>query len=102
MKVAGFAAFHGFRAWGVVGGDKVDEAFAQRLPELVAIFGVTDGRGAFVEGAAVGDVFGGEVEVVRAGFDGDGETVFFGLTDVVERLGGGEVHDVEAEAVFAA
>jgi len=55
-----------------------------------------------MEGAAVGNFFGGEVEVVRAGFYGDGEAFFFRAADVGERLGGDEMDDVEAEAIFAA
>ena len=42
------------------------------------------------------------MEVVGTGFDGDGEAFGACGFEVVEREGGGEVDDVEAELVLAA
>jgi hypothetical protein len=77
-------------------------AVAQALPEGFAVGAGADGRGALEGGGAVGDVFGGEVEVVRAAFRGDGQA--FGAGGGEQRQGerGAEVDDVDACAVLAA
>ena len=64
-----------FRTWAgrVVGGDEVDDAAAQGLPELFAIGGTADGWSTLEERCAVGDVFGGDVQEVGASLDGDGK-----------------------------
>ena len=61
-----------------------------------------DGRSALEEGCAVGDLLGGKVEVVGAGFDGDGQAFGAGGLQLVERERCGEVDDVQAEAVLTA
>ena len=74
-------ALHVRRAGGVVGGDEVDGAVDEGLPELFAVGGAADGGRGLAEGGAVGivlDGFGGEVEEVRAGFDGDGKAFALG------------------------
>ena len=86
----------------MVGDDEVDGAVAEGLPEGFAVGAAADGRRALEEGGAVGDVFGGEVEVVGAGFDGDGKAFGAGGVEHGEGVRGGEVDDVEAEAVLAA
>lgn len=86
----------------MVGGDEVDDAFADCFPQLFAVLRAADGWGAFVESAAVGDGFSGEVEVVGAGFDTDGEALFACLAEIVESLRGDEVDNVEGKAEFAA
>jgi hypothetical protein len=90
------------RAGGVVGGDEVDEAGLEGLPQLLAVVAGADGWGALGEGVAVADVFGGEVEIVGAGFDGEGKAFLSGGGDEWEGARGGEVDDVEAETMGAA
>jgi hypothetical protein len=86
----------------MIGGHEVDFARGECLPEVLAISGGADGRGAFVKGAAVGDGFRSEIQIMRAGFDGDGETFGAGLAQIGEGLRGGEMNDVERKAVFTA
>ena len=85
----------------MVGDDHVDDAIAEGLPEGLLVGVVADGWGALEEGCSVRDVFGGEVEVMGAGFDGDGEAFGACSFEVVEGEGGGEMDDVEAEVVLA-
>ncbi len=56
--------------------------------------------GAFVLGGAVGNFFCGEVEVVRTGFYGDGDSGGAGGVEGGEGFGGGEVDDVYGGVEF--
>ena len=70
------------RAGGVVGGDEVDGAVEEGLPECSRLAALRMGGRALEEGGAVGDVFGGAVEVVGAGFDGDGKAFALGCGEI--------------------
>ena len=50
----------------MVGGDQINYALAKCLPEIFAILAAADGRRAFVLCAAVGNIFRGEVQLMRA------------------------------------
>jgi len=71
-EIAGFEVLEVWGAGGVVGGDHVDVVFLEGLPEGGAGVRGTNGWRTFEVGGAIGDLLGGEVEVVGAGFDGDG------------------------------
>jgi len=64
------AALHFGRTGGVIGGYQVDDALFQRCPKALSILPLADRRRTFELRRAVGDVFGRERQVVRAGFDG--------------------------------
>src|ERR1700761_8058101 len=57
------------RAWGVVRDDHVDDAIVQAAPEGLLIFSAADWWGALQQSCTVGDIFGGEVQIVWAGLD---------------------------------
>ena len=59
----------------VVGDDHVDGAVAQALPQQLAVAALADRRAALELGRAVGDLLGGEGQVVRAGLGGDPDAV---------------------------
>ena len=61
-----------------------------------------DRRGALQQGGAAWDVFGGKVQIVRTGFDRDRQTFGARGPQVIQRKGGGEMDDVQAEAILAA
>jgi hypothetical protein len=62
----------------------------------------SDGRGALELGPPVGDLFGGEVEIVRARLGAQGNAVAFGGAQRLQRVAGGVVNDVRARARLAA
>ena len=51
--------------------NEVDRAVAQRLPKLFAIFPLANWRTAFELSGAVRNVLRGEMQIVRASFDGN-------------------------------
>ncbi len=54
----------------MVGGDEVDCSVVESLPELIAIFAAANRGSAFEKRCAFWDGFGGEMQIVGAGFDG--------------------------------
>jgi hypothetical protein len=95
------ALFEIGRGRGVVGADGIDLASEEFLAEGVEGYLGAAGWGAFGEGADADGVGVGEEEIVRAGFDGDVDALFFGGVDEVDALGVGDVDDVESTAGFA-
>ena len=53
--------------------DEVNYAIAQPLPKSLAVFAAANRRGTFVLCGAVGDLFGGQMNIVRTGFRSDGK-----------------------------
>ena len=69
----------------------------ERAPQPLAMLALADRRRAFQRRVAVGDVFGAERQVVRAGFDGQRQTPAARAPPIDgERVRRGEVHDVHA------
>ena len=58
----------------MIGRDEVDRSIAEGLPQLFAIVAAANGRGALEECGSSWNCFGGEVQIVRAGFNGYGKT----------------------------
>ena len=85
----------------MIGGDEVDRVARRAPPQAIAICPPADRRRALERRRAVGDLLGGERQVVRAGFDGDGDARAPRSGDRVERVGRREVHDVHARAGLA-
>ena len=87
---------------GVVGGDALDRAVAQPLDQRLAVALFAQRRVHLrpvrVEAA---DRLVGEAEVVRAGLGADLHAGGLGGADRLDRLGGGEVLDVDAGALVA-
>ncbi len=75
LEVSGIEPFHLWWARGVVAGDQVDDAGEQAFPQAVLVDFAANWRGALEERCAVGNIFGGEVQVVGAGLDGDGQAL---------------------------
>ncbi len=70
----------------------------QPLPQGVAVGGVADRRAALELGGAVGDLLGGEAQVVRAGLDADPHAPGPGRADRGQRRRAGQVQHVHARA----
>ena len=87
IEAAFVEALHLGRAGRVVGDDHVDDAFAQTLPERFAVGAAADGRRALEQRRAVGNLFRGKVQIVRAGLDRDRQAF---------RAGGLQVRQVPA------
>ena len=58
----------------VIGGDQIDLPVVERVPQALAMLALANRRRAFQRRVAVGDIFGAERQVVRAGLDGDRNT----------------------------
>src|SRR5262245_47461126 len=58
-------------ARGMVTGHRIDHALRERLPEPLPILTLADRRRALEFGAAIGNVFGGERQVMGTGFYSD-------------------------------
>ena len=71
----------------MVGGDEIDVAAAERVPERLAVVAAPDWRRALEGGRAVGDVVRAERQVVRTGLDGDRQPFAARGTQRVERAG---------------
>ncbi len=97
-EVAGARALHLRRGRRVVGDHLVDEALAERIPQLLAVVRLADGRRALEGGGAVRDLLGGEREVVRARLDGERYARVAGAAEGGERIRRGEMNDVRARA----
>src|SRR5262249_37405552 len=71
-KVSRLQAFR--RGWRrrMVRGDEIDRAGRERVPELLAIGPRSNWRGALEGGGAVGDLLGGEEQIVRTRVNADG------------------------------
>src|SRR5882724_8285069 len=65
-EMAGLAQLHLGRARRMTRDDEVDCAFAQCFPKLFAVFPFADRRTAFEFSRAIGNVFGGKMQIMRA------------------------------------
>src|SRR5580698_8585863 len=101
-EVAGREPFHVQRAGAVVAGNDVDEVAFSCDAKIYLVRAETDWRCALVQGAAIVDLFGGEVDVVRTGLDCDGQAFAFGAPDQRQAEMGCEMDDVDARAELAA
>src|SRR2546425_7886638 len=63
--------------------------FRSRCPELFAVFAFTNRRAALELGGAVGDLLGGEAQIVRAGLGGDRQTLLSCLAPQPQRISPG-------------
>ena len=90
------------RVRGVVGGDALDRAVAQALDQGLAI-GLGAQRRVHLEALRVeaAHLLVGEAEVVRRGLAADLHAGRLGRAHGLDRLGGGEVLDVDAAALVA-
>src|SRR5437762_9882330 len=70
-KIARLAQLHLGRARRMIRDDEVDRAFAQCFPKLFAIFPFADRRTTFELSRAIGNVFRGKMQIMRARFDGN-------------------------------
>ena len=78
----------------MVGGDVVDRPVQQPLPEQLSVAALADRGAALVRRAPVRDLLGHQGQIVRAGLDGDVQTVGLGRGQHGQRVGGGQVQDV--------
>ena len=69
-------------------------AVAQALPELLAVVALADRRAALVRRGTVGDLVGGEGQVVRTGLGGDRHAVGLRRRDGRQGVGARDVEDV--------
>ncbi|HEX5595313.1 MAG TPA: hypothetical protein VFX61_04700, partial [Micromonosporaceae bacterium] len=90
---------HGRR--GVVGDHDVEDAVPQAAPERLPVGRLADRRAALERGGAVGDLLGGERQVVRAGLRGDPDTIGPGRGEKRQHLAAGHVQDVHPAAGLA-
>lgn len=67
------------------------------LPEAVAVLALADGRAALVSGVALGNLFGGEAEVVETGLCGDLDALAAGGLEERNDLRGGQVDNVKLQ-----
>ena len=74
----------------------------EALPEPLAILALADRRRALEARVAVGDLLGGEREIVRAGLDGQGQPLLACPRDHRQCVGRRQVDDVDVAAKLAA
>ena len=82
----------------MVGADRVDQALPQSLPEPFAVFALPDRWRTLVARVAVGDLFGGEREVMRTGLDGQRQSLRACPRDQRNGIGRRQVHDMDVAA----
>ena len=80
----------------MIGGDEIDDVISQSVPELFAVFFFANGRSAFEFGSAIGNVFGGKRQIVRAGLHGDARASGFRFAQGRKGIRRNEMHDVDA------
>ena len=90
------------RSGRVVRADRVDQTFTQALPQPFAILTLSDRRRALEARVAVGDLFGGEREVMGTGLDGQRQALAACLRDHGQRIGRRQVNDMDVAAKLAA
>jgi hypothetical protein len=86
----------------MIADDHVEDAVAEGLPELLAIRAGADGGRTLELRGSIGDLFGGEMQVVWAGFAGDGQTFFSRGAEYGDSLRAGDVNDVQTKSILAA
>lgn len=79
----------------MVGGKEGEGAIEDALTESRDVAPIAERRVHAPIGVVSGDVFGGEGEVVRGGFSGDGEPLGLRLADKVDAFATGEMLDVQ-------
>src|SRR5580765_1199881 len=84
----------------MIGGDEVESAVAQGTPERRSVTRLADRWRALEFGCTVRDVFGGERQVVRARFGGDGDAVRLCACHLVGRVGRCDMDDVYSRREF--
>jgi hypothetical protein len=91
------------RRWrrGMVAHNRVQPVTRQRLPQVLAVPRLSDRRGALELRGAVGNLFGGEAEVVRAGLRCHPNAFRASRGDQREGLGGRDVDDVDSKPPLA-
>ena len=82
----------------MVGGDHVEHAFDQRVPQRLVVTRLADRRVDPHHTSEFAHVLGVEQHVLRAGFGGDIHTTCLGLTQQKERVGGAVVGNVHPRA----
>ena len=102
LEISFGEAFHLRRAWRMIRDHEADYAIGEGLPELLAIFAAADRRGALKERCFIGDFFGGEMQIVRAGLDRYRQTLLERGAKLGKRAARREMNDVQAEFIFAA
>ena len=100
-EVAGVLTLQRRRRRRVIGRDEIDIPCAERVPQPLPMIALADGRRALERGCAVGNLFGGKRQVVRARFDGERQTRGAGLANRRQRVGRRQMDDVDARAVVA-
>ena len=99
------AVGRGFQCWRhgrVIARHQIDGAVGERVPQRFSIGASANRRRALVARVAVGDVLGGEVQVVRAGLDRDGQSFGARLSQQRQCVGGREMDDVDRASRGAA
>ena len=85
----------------MIGRDEVDLAGGERLPQALAIGPRPNGRRALERGRAVGDLLGGERQVVRTRLDRQRDAGRPRRANGRQRVGGRQVDDVDVRAELA-
>ena len=86
----------------MIGRDEVNRSIEESLPQVFAIFAAANWRSALKERCPLGDFFGSQMQIVRAGLDTHLETLQTCGAQLGKRCAGGEMDDVQAELKFAA
>src|SRR5579872_2839710 len=82
--------------------DQIDISASERLPEPLTVGARSDGRSALVLRGTIGDLFGAEMQIVRASLDRDGQPFCTCCAEVGQGLRRREVDDVYTAAVVTA
>ncbi len=80
---------------------EVEGPLGEAVPQLLPVAPLADRRGAFPGGGTVQDLLRGEREIVRARLGCDREPGTPRIVQPAERLGGRDMHNVNAAAGFA-
>ena len=100
-EVLFFEALHRKGTWRVVRHYQVDYALFEALPQRFPVFAGADRRSTLVQGRAVGDVFRTEMQIMRAGFDRNLETLRSRGAQFRQGSAGRKVNNVQSKAILA-
>ena len=84
VEIAAFGQLEVRRAGAVVGHDQIDDPGGQPRPQRLSVRVATNRRRALEARRPLGDRFGLETEVVRAGLDGERQALGLGLAHRIE------------------
>src|ERR1041384_6902343 len=85
----------------MIGNDKIDRAVAQSFPERLTILSLPNRWTALEFGRSLRNVFGSEMQIMRASFDGQRQAEPLGISEERQRISRRMMNDMDPASGFA-